>query len=74
MSKIGKQGKAVVSFIRSCRVEFSKITWPSKKELIDSTWVVAGMLLLVSVFVLVCDQVLALGLRGLLALSKMVFG
>ena len=74
MSKIGDNTKALGGFLRECRVEFSKITWPSRKELVESTWVVAAMVLLVSLFVLLCDQLLTLGLKGLLALSNMVFG
>ena len=45
-------------FIRDCRTECGKITWPQRKELMDSTWVVGAMILLLSVFVFVCDQVL----------------
>lgn len=74
MSKISEQAKGIGGFLRDCRVEFSKITWPKRKELVESTWVVAAMLLLVSLFILVCDQVLRLGMTGLLKLSSMVSG
>ncbi len=45
-------------FLREVRVEFGKITWPQRKELFESTWVVAALILALSGFVLVCDQIL----------------
>ncbi|MBQ2282486.1 MAG: preprotein translocase subunit SecE [Kiritimatiellae bacterium] len=53
-----EEKKGLGSFLRDCRSEFSKISWPSRKELVESTWVIAAMLLLVAVFVLLCDKVL----------------
>lgn len=58
MSKIGEEVKALGGFFRDCRTEFGKIAWPKRKELVDSTWVVAAVILLLSFFVFVCDQVL----------------
>lgn len=51
-------GKTVGGFLREVRVEFGKITWPQRKELFESTWVVAALILALSGFVLVCDQIL----------------
>jgi len=58
MNKIGDNAKALGGFLKDCRTEFGKITWPKRKELIESTWVVAAVILLLSLFVFVCDQVL----------------
>ena len=58
MSKIAEEAKSLGEFFRECRAEFGKIAWPKRKELIDSTWVVAAVILLLSLFVFVCDQVL----------------
>lgn len=58
MNKIGDEVKALGGFLKDCRTEFGKITWPKRKELIESTWVVAAVILLLSLFVFVCDQVL----------------
>ncbi len=58
MSKIAEEVKALGGFFRDCRIEFGKISWPKRKELIESTWVVAAVILLLSLFVFVCDQVL----------------
>ena len=58
MSELGTGMKSLGGFLREVRAEFGKITWPQRKELFESTWVVAGLILALSVFVLVCDQVL----------------
>jgi len=58
MSNIGEEVKALGSFFRDCRTEFGKIAWPKRKELVDSTWVVAAVIMLLSLFVFVSDQVL----------------
>ena len=51
-------------FIKDVRVEASKISWPSRTELRDSTAVVIITCLLVSAFLFVVDRILqsALGL------------
>ena len=58
MNNETEEKKGLGSFLRDCRSEFSKISWPGRKELVESTWVIAAMLLLVAVFVLLCDKVL----------------
>lgn len=58
MSQLGTGMKSLGGFLREVRVEFGKITWPQRKELFESTWVVAAMILALSAFVFVCDQVL----------------
>jgi preprotein translocase subunit SecE len=58
MSELGTGMKSLGGFLREVRVEFAKVTWPQRKELFESTWVVAAMILALSAFVLVCDQVL----------------
>lgn len=59
MSKIADELKSFGNFLRECRAEMGKITWPPRKQLVESTWVVAALILALSVFVLVCDRVLA---------------
>ncbi len=58
MSKIADEVKTLGGFLKDCRTEFGKIAWPKRKELIESTWVVAAVILLLSVFVFVSDQIL----------------
>jgi len=45
-------------FIKEVQVEFSKISWPSRGELRDSTLVVILTVLVVSAFIGVVDQLL----------------
>lgn len=58
MSKIADEFKSFGNFLRECRAEVGKITWPPRKQLVESTWVVAALILALSLFVLVCDRVL----------------
>jgi len=58
MKQQGSRMKSLGGFLRDVRVEFGKITWPQRKELFESTWVVAGVILIISGFVFLCDQVL----------------
>ena len=58
MKQQGSRIKSLGGFLREVRVEFGKITWPQRKELFESTWVVAGVILVISGFVFLCDQVL----------------
>ena len=59
MSKIADELKSFGNFLRECRAEMGKITWPPRRQLVESTWVVAALILALSVFVLVCDRALA---------------
>ena len=45
-------------FIKEVQVEFSKISWPSRGELRDSTVVVILTVMIVSAFIGVVDQLL----------------
>ncbi len=58
MSKIAEETKAFGKFLTDCRAEVRKITWPKRKELVGSTWIVAALLGLLSAFVFVSDTVL----------------
>jgi preprotein translocase subunit SecE len=55
----------VREFVKEVKVEFTKVSWPTRIELRDSTIVVIVAVLLVSVFVGVVDYVLQLGVRVL---------
>jgi preprotein translocase subunit SecE len=45
-------------FIKDVRVEATKVSWPTRIELRDSTWVVIVTVLLVSVFLFIVDRIL----------------
>ena len=66
--EVAKGGSVVArakDFIKDVRVESTKISWPTRIELRDSTVVVIVTVLLVSVFLFVVDRILQAGL-GLL--------
>jgi preprotein translocase subunit SecE len=52
-------------FLREVRVEATKVSWPSRKELRDSTVVVIVMTLIMAAIIAILDQILNLGLRQL---------
>ncbi len=52
-------------FVKEVQVEFSKISWPSRSELRDSTLVVILTVLIVAAFIGAVDQVLNLAVHVL---------
>ena len=52
-------------FVKDVRVEITKVSWPSRAELRDSTVVVIASIFIVATFVFVVDRVLSFGI-GLL--------
>lgn len=52
-------------FVKDVRVEATKVSWPTRIELRDSTVVVIVTVLLVAVFLFIIDRILQAGL-GLL--------
>jgi preprotein translocase subunit SecE len=57
----------IVKFLKEVRAEGSKVTWPSKEELVGSTIVTVVTTIIVSMFIFVVD-------RALLKIFDMVFG
>jgi preprotein translocase subunit SecE len=55
----------VREFAKDVRVEITRVSWPTREELRDSTIVVIATVILVSIFVGVVDRILNLGV-GLL--------
>ena len=55
----------VREFTKEVRVEFGKVSWPTRSELRDSTLVVIVTMLLITAFVGVVDQLLTM-VMGLL--------
>lgn len=56
-------------FMRQVRQEVEKVTWPSRKETGITTTMVFIMVALASVFFLLVDQILALGIEALLGIG-----
>ena len=52
-------------FLKEVRVEATKVSWPTRKELRDSTVVVIVMTAIMAAIIFILDQILNLGLRQL---------
>ena len=46
------------AYLSEVSVEFKKISWPDRQELIDSTVVVLSFIVILAVVVLCCDKVI----------------
>ncbi len=69
MNKAAESVKSFGDFLRECRAEVGKISWPGRRELVGSVWVVATLILLLSGFVFVCDTVLTKVVETLVSLG-----
>jgi preprotein translocase subunit SecE len=56
----------VKGFFDGVRVEMNKVTWPTRKETIATTGVVIAIVVMVSLYLGVCDVVLAKLMRFVL--------
>jgi preprotein translocase SecE subunit len=48
------------AYLGEVGVEFRKIAWPERQELVDSTYVVIAFICILAVVVLCCDKVIQL--------------
>ena len=55
-------------YVRDVRVEMSKVTWPTRDELRESTIVVLVMVLIMTVFIGIVDRVLSFAFEALVRL------
>ncbi|BBA71294.1 preprotein translocase subunit SecE [Geobacter sulfurreducens] len=53
-------------FLTEVKAELGKVTWPTRKETVSTTWVVVAIVLLISIYLGVCDVVLAKLMRIIL--------
>ncbi|MDA0306410.1 MAG: preprotein translocase subunit SecE [Proteobacteria bacterium] len=58
-----------VQFIQEVRQEASKVTWPSRKETGISTAMVFLFVIMASIFFLIVDQLLQLGVKTIFGLG-----
>jgi preprotein translocase subunit SecE len=56
-------------FLQQVRSEAAKVTWPTRKETMITTGMVFVMVVLASVFFLVVDQVMRLGVSLILGIG-----
>jgi preprotein translocase subunit SecE len=57
-------------FVREVRQELSKVTWPSRKELIVTTASVFAMAIAAALFFFVVDQIIAWVVEIILGLGR----
>ena len=50
-------------FFDEVKLELDKVTWPTRKETVATTWVVVFIVMLISFYLGACDLVLAKLLR-----------
>ncbi len=58
MEKISKILNSIRTFIDEVGAELKKTAWPSRQELIESTMVVIVSVVMLGVFIGVCDKIL----------------
>lgn len=59
---------AVSEYVKDVRVEMSKVSWPTREELRESTLVVIVMVIVISLFIGIVDRVLSLAFEQVLKL------
>ncbi len=57
-------------FLQEVRSEVNKVTWPSRKETMITTAMVFVMVAVASIFFLVADQVIRIGVTFLLGIGR----
>jgi preprotein translocase subunit SecE len=57
---------AINEYVKDVRVEMSKVSWPTREELRESTLVVIVMVFVISIFIGVVDRVLSFAFEAVL--------
>ena len=70
MSKVADAVQSFGEFLRECGAEIRKISWPNRQQLVGSVWVVGSLILLLSLYVFVCDTVLGRTMTWLVKLGE----
>jgi len=60
--------KAAIRFLIEVKAELTKVAWPTKEEVISSTWVVLFGVGITAVWVFAADQASAILINGLIRL------
>ncbi len=58
--------QAIRDYVRDVRVEMNKVSWPSRRELRDSTLVVIVMVFVISIFIGIVDRALSFAFEALI--------
>ncbi len=57
-------------FVQQVRQELARVTWPTRKETLQTTLMVFLMVFVAAAFFFIVDQVLSLGVRWLFGLGQ----
>ena len=57
-------------FLQEVRAEAQKVTWPTRKETTVTTMMVFVMVILATIFFLMADQIMRLGIGSLLGINS----
>ena len=60
--------QAISDYVRDVRVEMSKVTWPTRDELRESTLVVLVMVAISTLFIFIVDRGLSIAFEALVRL------
>ena len=60
---------SVGEFVRQVRQEVSKVTWPSRKETVQSVIMVFVMVAIAALFFFAVDQVLSFGVKAIFSIG-----
>ena len=58
MSNVKQVFQSLSAYLGEVGIEFKKIAWPDRQELVDSTVVVISFIFILAVVVLCCDKVI----------------
>ncbi len=61
---------SAAEFVQQVRQELARVTWPTRKETLQTTLMVFVMVFIAAAFFFVVDQVLSLGMRWLFGLGQ----
>ncbi|MFH1188064.1 MAG: preprotein translocase subunit SecE [bacterium] len=56
----------VLKYLNECKEELKKVVWPTKKQVINHTWLVIGISLAVAAFLGLSDYLFNLGIEKLI--------
>ena len=57
---------AITDYIKDVRIEMSKVTWPTRRELRESTLVVIVMVFVIAIFIGIVDRALSYAFEALI--------
>lgn len=69
-----KSGNRLVRFFKDMRVELKKVAWPTKKQTVNNTGIVIGVVLVAGAFVWIFDGIAGSLITALINLAGSFFG